>query len=84
MIGWLVVEKIRDGKRALEAAQKAYELAKGPNELATLAATYAELDEFDKAVEWQTKAIELAPKAQKDQYQQRLKLYQDKKPYRIE
>jgi tetratricopeptide (TPR) repeat protein len=76
--------KVRDGKKALEAAQKAYDLAKGSNELAALAAAHAELGEFDKAVEWQTKAIELAPKAQKDQYQPRLKLYQDKKPYRIE
>jgi tetratricopeptide (TPR) repeat protein len=76
--------KVRDGKKALEAAQKAYELAKGPNELSALAAAHAELGEFDKAVEWQTKAIELAPKAQKDQYEERLKLYKDKKPYRIE
>jgi tetratricopeptide (TPR) repeat protein len=77
-------EKVRDGKKALEAAQRAYELAKGPNELAALAAAHAEFGEFDKAADWQTKAIEAAPKAQKDQYQQRLKLYQDKKPYRIE
>jgi tetratricopeptide (TPR) repeat protein len=76
--------KIRDGKKALEAAQKAFALAKGPNELATLAAAHAELGEFDKAVEWQTKAIDAAPKALKEQYQQRLKLYQDKKPYRHE
>jgi tetratricopeptide (TPR) repeat protein len=76
--------KIRDGKKALEVAQKAYELAKGPNELATLATAYAELGEFDKAVEWQTKAIDSAPSVLKEQYQARLKLYQDKKPYRSE
>src|SRR5262245_22372985 len=76
--------KIRDGKKALEAAQKAYELAKGPSELATLAAAHAEIGEFDKAVEWQTKATDAAPAALKEQYQQRLKLYQDKKPYRYE
>jgi tetratricopeptide (TPR) repeat protein len=77
-------EKVRDGKKALEAAQKAYELAKGPNEMAALAAAHAELGEFDKAIEWQVKASDAAPKAQKDQYQQRLKLYQDKRPYRLE
>ncbi len=77
-------DRIRDGKKALEAARKAYELAKGPNELATLAAAHAELGEFDKAVEWQAKAIEAAPEGQKDQYQERLKLYQEKKPYRLE
>src|SRR5262249_50117928 len=71
---------IRDGKKALEAAQRAYELAKGPQELATLAAAHAELGDFDKAVEWQTKAIAAAPKGLKEQYEQRLKLYQDKKP----
>jgi hypothetical protein len=74
--------RIRDGKRALAAAQKAYELAKGPNELAALAAAHAELSEFDKAVEWQTKAIGAAPKGLKEQYEQRLKLYLDKQPYR--
>jgi tetratricopeptide (TPR) repeat protein len=76
--------KIRDGKKALEVAQKAYELAKGPNELATLAAAHAELGEFDRAVEWQTRAIDAAPGALKEQYQRRLKLYQDRKPYRRE
>jgi tetratricopeptide (TPR) repeat protein len=77
-------DSIRDGKKALTAAQRAYELAQGPNELATLAASHAELGEFDKAVEWQTKAIALAPAGLKEQYEKRLKLYQDKKPYRIE
>ena len=75
---------VRDGKKALEAAKKAYELSKGANELATLAAAHAELGEFDKAVEWQTRAIEAAPKALEEQYRPRLKLYEDKKPYRIE
>jgi tetratricopeptide (TPR) repeat protein len=76
--------KVRNGKNALTAAQKAYDLAKGPNEMAVLAAAHAELGEFDKAIEWQTRAIDLAPAAQKEQYQRRLKLYQDAKPYRLE
>jgi hypothetical protein len=75
---------IRDGKKALEAAQKAFELAKGANEMAALAAAHAELGEFDKAVEWQTKAVAAAPDTQKDAFRTRLKLYQDKKPYRSE
>jgi len=53
-------------------------------ELATLAAAHAELGDLDMAVDWQTEAVEAAPKAQKDQYQQRLKRYQTKMPYRIE
>ncbi|HEX3150332.1 MAG TPA: tetratricopeptide repeat protein [Gemmataceae bacterium] len=76
--------KIRDGKKALAAAQKAYVLAQGANELATLAAAHAELGEFDKAVEWQTKALAAVPALLKEQYQQRLKLYEDKKPYRMD
>lgn len=34
--------------------------------------------EFDKAIVWQTKALEAAPKALAEQYQQWLKLYQDR------
>jgi len=75
---------VRDGKKALEAAQRAYELAKGPAELATLAAAHAELGEFDRAVEWQQKAVAAAPKGLSDQYRERLKLYQNMKPYRLE
>src|SRR5262249_21271961 len=47
--------KFRDGKKALEAARKAYSLANGPSELAALAAAHAELGQFDQAVAWQTK-----------------------------
>ncbi|MSR54095.1 MAG: hypothetical protein EXS09_12510 [Gemmataceae bacterium] len=66
------------------AAQQAYASTKGPNELATLAVAHAELGEFDKAVEWQTKAIAAAPMTQKEQYQARRKLYEEKKPFRFE
>jgi tetratricopeptide (TPR) repeat protein len=74
----------RDGKKSLEAARKAYELTKGPNELAALAAAHAELGQFDKAVEWQTKAVASASAQEKDQYRDRLKRYQECKPYRLE
>jgi tetratricopeptide (TPR) repeat protein len=74
----------RDGKKALEAAQKAYELTKGPAEQAALAAAHAELGQFDKAVEWQTKALAAAAADEKEPYGERLKLYQDQKPYRLE
>ncbi|MBI1915024.1 MAG: hypothetical protein HYS12_09855 [Planctomycetes bacterium] len=59
-------------------------MTKGPTEMAALAAAYAELGEFDKAVEWQTKALASAPAEEKDQYRDRLKQYQDRKPYRLE
>jgi tetratricopeptide (TPR) repeat protein len=74
----------RDGKKALEAAQKAYALTPGPGEMAALAAAHAELGQFDKAVGWQTKAIAAAPAEEKPAYRDRLKLYQDRKPYRLE
>jgi tetratricopeptide (TPR) repeat protein len=76
--------KCRDGKKALQAAQKAYALTKGPTELAALAAAHAELGQFDKAAQWQTRAIASAPAEEKDQYRDRLKLYQNRKPYRLE
>jgi tetratricopeptide (TPR) repeat protein len=76
--------KFRNGKKALEAAEKAYQLAKGPAEMAALAAAHAELGQFDKAIEWQTKASDSAPVEFKDAYRGRLKLYQDQKPYRFE
>ena len=66
------------------AARKAYRLAQGPAELAALAAAHAELGQFDKAVEWQTKALDSAAAEEKEQYRDRLKQYQDRKPYRLE
>lgn len=52
--------------------------------MAALAAAHAELGQFDKAIEWQTKASDSAPVELKDAYRDRLKLYQDQKPYRFE
>jgi hypothetical protein len=51
--------------------------------LETLAAAYAESGDFPSAVNWQTRAIELEtdPK-EKEDYKSRLKLYQDKQPFR--
>jgi tetratricopeptide (TPR) repeat protein len=76
--------KLRDGEKALEAARKAHGLAKGPAEMAALAAAHAELAQFDKAIEWQEKAIAAAQEGTKEQYRERLKAYQDRKPYRLE
>jgi tetratricopeptide (TPR) repeat protein len=77
-------DKIRDGEKALDAAKKAHGLRKGPAEMAALAAAHAELGQFDKAVEWQEKAIDAAPEGSKEPYRERLKKYQDRKPYRLE
>ena len=77
-------EKFRNGRQAVEYATKACELTawKEAINLDTLAAAYAEAGDFDKAVEWQQKGMDLAPADEKADYESRLKLYQEKKPYR--
>jgi len=73
----------RNGKKALEAAEKAYQWTKGPGELSALAAAHAELGQFDKAIEWQPKASDSVPTQFKNAYRARLKQYQEQKPYRF-
>ena len=68
----------------VEYATKACELTawKKPGYLDTLSAAYAEAGDFAKAVEWQQKGMDLAPADQKADYESRLKLYRDNKPFR--
>lgn len=79
-------EKYRDGAKAVENATKACELSgwKVANNLSTLAAAYAEVGQFDKAVETQQKAKDLAIEKNKADYQKDLDLYKSGKPYRDE
>ena len=78
--------KHRDGKKAVELATKACELTmwKNPKCLDTLAAAYAEAEDFVKAIEYVKKALddETLPKESRDEVRERLKLYEAKKPYR--
>jgi tetratricopeptide (TPR) repeat protein len=91
-LAWLLStapdEKVRDGKRAVEAARKACELTEHNNGgyLDTLAAAYAETADFGKAVEWQEKALKAGdiPIKDLDAARKRLELYKQKKPYREE
>lgn len=81
--------KFRDGKKALDLAKKASDLGetRDPYLLEVRAAAHAEAGEFDRAVEWQTKALEAAAAVPGNDLQGdrlRLKLYQEKKPYRDE
>ncbi len=80
-------DEVRDGQRAIELATKACEVTnyEMPHILSTLAAGYAETGDFEKAIHWSTKAVELGREKLKDQLEQleaELKSYQDGKPFR--
>jgi tetratricopeptide (TPR) repeat protein len=90
-LAWLratcMVAEFRDGVKAVEQATKACELTnfKKTRYIGTLAAAYAETGDFDSAVKWQKKAIDLLTEKQEylsADFEERLKLYQSGKPYR--
>lgn len=77
--------EIRDGKRALQHAQRACELTswKEPEYLDTLAACYAENGDFTEAIGWSEKAIASAANAEDaEYYKNALELYRQNKPFR--
>lgn len=78
------IDEYRNGQKAVEYARRACELTswKNSNDLDTLAAAYAELGDFEKAVVWQQKGISVAPGGDRAAFEGRLMLYRDKKPYR--
>jgi tetratricopeptide (TPR) repeat protein len=79
-------DRLRDGKRAIELATKACELTeyKAPHILSTLAAAYAETGDFETAVKWSRKAVELGVEDDEvdEQLQNELDSYLQKKPWR--
>jgi tetratricopeptide (TPR) repeat protein len=79
------VDELRDGKRAVRLATKAAELTgyQTPHILSTLAAAYAETGDYESAIKWSEKAVELG-KDDPDlgQLQQELASYQAGKPVR--
>jgi len=82
-------DELRDGEKSVRFGTEAAELTefKEPHILSTLAAGYAEKGDFDKAVEWSTKAVELGRELEHDQVEQleeELKSYQENKPWREE
>jgi len=77
--------KYRDGRRAVESATRACELTgwKDAGILDTLAAATSEAGDFETAVKWQTRAIDLlTDERTKNNFRSRLRLYQARQPYR--
>jgi tetratricopeptide (TPR) repeat protein len=79
--------ELRDGKKAVELATKACELTSwsNPDFVDTLAAAFAETGDFESAIKWQSKAIQLSSERRSTSQgssEERLKLYQSRKPFR--
>ena len=90
-------DDLRDGKRAIELATLACEVTdyEAPHILSTLASAYAETGDFDEAIKWIEKGLEvneereitdLLPEEeierQRASLQKELDSYRDKKPWR--
>jgi len=78
-------EKYRDGKQAIEDATKACEMSEWQNPLylSGLAMAYAESGDFDSAVKWQQKVLELSSSTPPASYVSNLELYKQHKPFRM-
>jgi tetratricopeptide (TPR) repeat protein len=87
---WLLAtcpdDKCRDGKRAVKLATTACELSGWVevDDIDTLAAAYAEVGDFENAIKWQERALELAPPADRVEFRDRLALFKSGQPYRDE
>jgi tetratricopeptide (TPR) repeat protein len=82
------VEKLRDGKQAMEYAKKGCDLTgwRMAGGFQALAAAYAENGDFKEAVTWQKKALDLFegfPQEERDAIRERLKSYEQGKPCRL-
>ena len=76
-------QSIRDGKEAVKLARQACECSdwQDGNIIDTLAAAYAEAGQFEEAVMWQTKAVELCDPRLKGEFYARLNRYHTRRPY---
>jgi tetratricopeptide (TPR) repeat protein len=79
-------DAVRDGKRSIEVATQACRVSdyRKAHILSTLAAAYAENGQWDKAVEWSKKAVELEHEDAEtaEQLKKELANYEEKKPWR--
>jgi TonB family protein len=79
-------ERVRNGSEAVSSAKKACEMSHWTDSgyIDTLAAAYAEVGDFEQATKYEQQSLNdpsLAPKTRKEQ-EERLHLYQQRKPYR--
>lgn len=79
-------KKHRDGKAAVALATKACEMTswKDAKHIGILASAFAETGEFDRAIEHLRKALELVPASSRKKLEERLALFESKRPYRDE
>ncbi|MCE9545212.1 MAG: tetratricopeptide repeat protein [Planctomycetia bacterium] len=76
----------RNGEKAVTNMKMAVSLLseKDGNVLEGLAAAYAEAGNFDEAIKWQSKALDLAPEMHKATFRTHLDLFKQHRPYRGE
>jgi tetratricopeptide (TPR) repeat protein/membrane protease YdiL (CAAX protease family) len=79
-------EAFRDAKKAVADAERANQLTDGNSMWAqhTLAAAYAEAGRFDDAVKAEQRTVELAPDADKSDFEEYVRWYESGQPYRDE
>jgi tetratricopeptide (TPR) repeat protein len=82
ILGTTGAANVRNGEEAVRWAGQCVEAVDEPSGilLETMAAAYAELGAFDRAVEWQARAVEASPGDV--EARQRLSLYRAGRPYR--
>jgi tetratricopeptide (TPR) repeat protein len=78
------LDKLRNGKRALELAKEACRLTdhKQAHILSTLGAAYAEIGDLKSAIEWSQKAVASGKEDQKEALAKELETYKAGKPVR--
>jgi Flp pilus assembly protein TadD len=89
-LGWLratcPIASMRNGKEAVEAATKACNFSSWTNwtRVDTLAAAFAEADDFQQAIKYQKQALDMTAAGDKERkaMQDRLALYEQQQPYR--